>query len=950
MKIFGRAFLNKLFIFLLLLFVTTFFFLNNPNEAKAAYTPLDYNCTYNIDRYKSGNIKTPPGGGAQYYPRTEYLNIKDSLCATNSGVDVNFSAYTNGSKNEFYIIDTGVTSLYDRIVYITSPLDFGGCLTVCGNIEEYTEVKFANRKDSLSNKQEFIISYVCDAFDGSPCFEILLEENRNYKLGFDDVSKKICLLKSNSQKTYFRFSKIGSIDTHLSTGPDYAYRNSDLDRIGNALSDGSGRISKMITLNINGEKRLYNGINAYTINPTETINNQIQLTLHFSHEYKQERIDWCKIDGNVYYLDNDSYLGFGSIIIESAESLNGEFKTETKVIPVSDSYYNTITLSNDYLIGTYIRVSFIYKLSDGNNELFVRETSDVFYISYGGFGTDDNGIIQITDLNPKINENEYSGFDINMTKKGTTLKDGAFVLNGFEVKKVIPGYTITVSNGALNVNVDDSQSFNEKGTYFITIKSIYDEKYTLSINNLGIKNINQDIETELIKAYFGKTYQDSLDTGTSFIEGERVLGGISEGIDNSIQLPYSWVKIPIFYKNVTYHINQTTYPKLTGTITRVVNDKEEITEINSNIDDETSGIISGEGVYTIELKTTNDTGYVATFIFNFVIVDEEPKPIVNESLIYKKSQEIYDLAPIYYGVTVEEGSYKYYENEKLVEKSGILIYAFSNYDDALSFALRVEKRYATKQDSGNFIYTRYNEHIEIDEFDLFTMMYENAKNNVKQSYFSAADKNIYKSISVGEAGEAYQISFSSTNNVMIVCSSLEEREKLTVREPFINNYKFVNVNIDSNEVKLINLETQEEYEIAYDENMTVGEQLEEKLAPTGKYKVVEKTLHNRINEYNVNYIAIGDSTIKAKLTISNESLDIDRNSSGKKYETNSSFVINNISNEFDSHSLLLVVKDNNYYAYDISKINELEFKEKGIYKISFVDRIGNTYSISIEII
>ena len=191
------------------------------------------------------------------------------------------------------------------------------------------------------------------------------------------------------------------------------------------------------------------------------------------------------------------------------------------------------------------------------------------------------------------------------------------------------------------------------------------------------------------------------------------------------------------------------------------------------------------------------------------------------------------------------------------------------------------------------------------------------------------------------------MSFNSTTNWFIDTNSLDEREALTDRQPFINNYEFINVDIDSSSIEMINTDTDEHYNIEYDS--IVSKQLENQNASTGKYKVIEENCHGIKNEYYVYYISETDeSTIVVSTTIDGIDAIINKEKNGNSIKANS-FIINKVNCEYDKHCLIYIRHGNLYEAYDSNDLETISIGQKGIYEIKFVDRLGNRILINLEI-
>ena len=952
----------KMALFLVPLFVFVLFLVVYATKVKAA-TKASY-------KNMNGNVTYCLNTVSATYPSSYYfLGIKGEQCATNSenvliDREYEYDYYNSPSANIRFIFEYHYNTLDGNPIYkIVSPLDMEGCITVKNTTVSVNNPVYYMLKDDSKNEYQNWLVKDC----GNDKYQIVLEKHQDYALAYDDG--KCFINKTTYANTYFNFVKVLNTNYEIKTiltrcDSDYEFDNSNAtSRILNPLREtGTGRISKMFSIGINAEKTYYNGVDAFYVNPT--LNDKIIIKINGTYSkgkyYSEDDIIYGMSNGYTYVLNNDDNtilgkrIGKGGFLIETSDDNINFTKylfNNYESYDLTDEY----TLSSNILSsGKYIRISYLFQLKAGGERLNICEASDTFYVCYNGFGENDFGVISINYNDANIN-GDIKPEELDLIKKGQTLKDGGIVIDGFSIDKVIDGYTVEIKH-----NDDDFIVYpgNKKivlpGKYVIRVKSKLGSTKLITIYNLGKLNENQETSEFIKELYFGDYYKDSNETGDSFLSGNRILSGSSDYFDQlGIKLPYSWVNVPVFLKGCKYRINNTKYyPKLSGIILRENNGEIETTDFET-IDEVLNGKFEKAGYYTISLKTSNDTGYFISFTIKFLLVNEEVGPYINELLIKSKSQEIYDLKPIYYAVDVECGKYVYKDENGLdVEKQGIITYAFSTYENALAFALKYEKKYAIKLSTG-YTYKHCDYIWEIDEYDLYKLMLENAKKNVKKSFFSKENEIIYNSISVEynddnhSKDNAYQLSFNSTTNWFIVTNSLDEREALTDRQPFINNYEFINVDIDSSSIEMINTDTDEHYNIEYDS--IVSKQLENQNASTGKYKVIEENCHGIKNEYYVYYISETDeSTIVVSTTIDGIDAIINKEKNGNSIKANS-FIINKVNCEYDKHCLIYIRHGNLYEAYDSNDLETISIGQKGIYEIKFVDRLGNRILINLEI-
>ncbi|MCR5308105.1 MAG: hypothetical protein K6E24_03830 [bacterium] len=959
------------FVFPLFIFALIFAF-----SSKVDATPGDYYATVG---YNNTYTLVTTSSASTLNNINYCLGINGQKCALDSNAPLikreygNYYSSTPIASQRFYFEYMNVNTLQGARMYrIKSPMDMAGCLTINGNIETNATITYSKVSSSIESYQRWLLR---KCVNGK--YQIVPERNTDLAICYGETN--VYLAKATSSFTYFELKSVTSGTYEVKTNIQkcttaYNYNTSNIvERFLDPLTDGTGRISSMFTMGIDADNyNTYNGVKAYTLNPTKTTTFKIHLNRTFGNSsYSSDgdilygttpkdsntKYTWKLNDDKTNYFcgslySHSYYVGKGMFLIELSSDNKTYNVYETNAYPSFD-HEDTFSLNKDIISnGTYVRIAYVFQVinTKTNETMNIRETSEPFYLVYDGFGNDDLGVVKINYSNPNIATEFSDGAEMEIVKIASTLKNGAIVAGGFSIQEVINGYTIKVYLNGNSVAYSENKKYAAVGKYEITVTSKLGNSKNITIYNISSSTDATTVKKSLKELYFVDYFKDIYEIDNSFIKGNRILSGSSDYLEKeNIKLPYSWVNVPLFTVGCSYRIASTTnLPPLTGTITRINNSDTETINITTSAD-LTSGRLNKSGYYTASLSTTNDTGYIVNFSFAWMVVDEEPGPVINELLIKTKSQEIYDLKPVYYAVNVECGSYKYEENGEEVEKKGVLTYAFSTYEKALDFALKNEKKYVVKTDEG-YVYSHCNYAWAIDEYDLFGLMYDNAKNNVFKSFFSKENKIITNRISISDSNnkeDAYQISFNNDNNCMIVTNSIEEREALTERQPFINNYQFINVDIDSSRVKIVNEETNEEYEIEF--GVEVYKQLENKNAPTGKYKVVEYNCHNIKNEYYVYYISEQfDSSIVVNAKKNNESITIDSNDNNTSISSNS-FTISDVKCEYDDHCLIYIRHNNEYEVYDSYEFDVLTISEKGSYEIKFIDRLGRCILINLSI-
>lgn len=245
---------------------------------------------------------------------------------------------------------------------------------------------------------------------------------------------------------------------------------------------------------------------------------------------------------------------------------------------------------------------------------------------------------------------------------------------------------------------------------------------------------------DITNSYFGTPFA-STPNDVSFVQGTRVLSGNAACLDElGVLLDYSYADIPVYEKGCSLNIKDTVFlVDVVGTVTAYGVDETLTYTIDTQKEFAPLVLETPEHYYAF-LQTVNSIGDVISFSFDWYVIEKAPGPQINEILLTTKSQEIYDLISVYYGVQVQGDCYIFEENGHPVEKSQYTYYAFADYDSALSFALRVEKESATRETNGQFSYQNANNPLVLlNEYELYQQMYAKAKENVKKRYFSNAN-------------------------------------------------------------------------------------------------------------------------------------------------------------------------------------------------------------------
>ncbi len=912
---------------------------------------------------------------------------------------------------EFYYIEkkNGVP-----VYGITSCLDRQGRLDVkSGSFLEGTEIWYYEKNDSSAQR------WVLRSKDGGKTVQIICADHMDFCIAYNSSKQLVLTKNKNDSKTFWKLKNIvGNYGVNMHTYVDddnMGYRinsNNEVLRYLNPLDGNKGYISNVVNVGVRGqglEKTTYNGTQAFAVPYSQKFyidTNFVYSNSVYGEWTRTKELGKAKCEGGnlPWCLSSDSYkfssekdgekqVEVGLYIIEISDD-NVNWRNYRIISFGTDRNANQWEIDGSLLAkGTYVRISYLFEIyaywttwaTEWYNHLLfgipigghnvdhyewknIREVSDSFYVCVDGFGENDLGVLRFeSKRNWSVDNVSVEGFSIEETRKSQTLTDGAMTFSGFTVKSDFSAYKVEVSvNSGAYKTISSGYQSSSPGNYNIRATSRFGKTRAVTIY-VGEKDIT--------KTYFGASFSN-VPNEVAFIQGKRILSGTSNNLDSlGISLNYAFAKVPVYEKGCTYNIKNTdSAPQLKGKISfsGVSGDGEIIINDRGHL----SGVLNEVGYYSASFTTSNTVGDVVTFAFNWWVVENAPGPVINETLIKTKSQETYDLIPVYYGVQVDNGHYQFKdETGKDIEKSQVIYYAFAQQDSALAFALRVEKEYAMRESDGMFSYQHANNPlIRLNEFELYQQMYEKAKSNVKIRYFSnrnSLSMRIFTPYDEDGNRRKYDDGITETiaycleynTNYCIVTTDKVELAALTARQPYINNYTFISVPIDSSTVTLTD-EDGNKHQIEYDKS--VQDQLVADDAKSGKYVVEETNVYGDKSQYEVYYIA-PNSPNKTILTVSlNDDMEIEINKSkveagydtifeAENHSPIKSFCIKSGKNSCDNHAFILVEKKGNnvddsvFHACDIYSLDhtKMTYSESGLYKISVEDRMGSFYSFNI---
>lgn len=611
----------------------------------------------------------------------------------------------------------------------------------------------------------------------------------------------------------------------------------------------------------------------------------------------------------------------GALLVQT--SSNGS--TWSNVVnPITNFYAtNTSGKTNFYTTdgsavaqGTYYRVILAYQTGRKTGEsgmLWWKEDvyEDKRHVElYEFYLVVNSGTISIHNL--AVDESslpEIEGFTQETIKRGETLLDGSTTTKGFSIDKLGTSYLVSVSKDDGTASyVNDGDSFTEDGKYTIT-----------TITKLG-KQLTQTVYV----------FSGGDDSGYSTYFGDSIVDG------NRI---FRYDDYPTYAKGSSININAvaSNVPMLTGQITNLTTNEEFI--LASNRNEQIFDLVPG--FYCADFysgETTSGTIYHYKAYFN--IIDEDSGPYVNfDNLI--KTERLSDLTT------------KHYEVAYQTTAGGYIFVCFSldSYDEAFNYAYEIEKRFIEQTNDGLYYKSQDNPNVKVKYYDYVAMtsvLNYYARQNVEYNYFNPIDAFTYQTY---ENNLLEQLETLSIRESIKVFPSQSEKNKLINRQPFINDFTFIKVgDYDVVSVNAYCHKNGKNYLIEF------GKDVSQQLTVSSKYTITETNVYGDTKVYEVYYV--NENQTSSVWSVNYNGVDSILNVSSSilvnnKIEINAdSISIVSIENNFDINSIV-TIKAPSVYSFEIKcLISELEnvgLYKKGKYELTFVDRVGNSYQLIINI-
>ncbi len=573
-----------------------------------------------------------------------------------------------------------------------------------------------------------------------------------------------------------------------------------------------------------------------------------------------------------------------------------------------DNFYTSS--GEDISRGVYYRLTIAYKttINDGrvlSKKMRHMEVYDIYIV-------ENSGTISIHNLSVDERVLESEEYTQELLLHGETLVNGSVTRDGFLIEPFAQSYTVKVQKNG-NEIASNQNKYTEDGKYTITtVTKLGDERQmTVYVFSGG--------DDKGYSTYFGD----------GPIQAERV---------------FRQSNIPSYAKGGFISIKKTdvNVPPLYGSVIEK-NTGKHIYEINGDREDQKYPLKPGEYIVSLFNGNENLAGSLYHYIFTFAVTDDDVSvPYVNHHILETR-EELQDLQS------------KHYEVAYQTTAGGFIFVCFDleSYEQALDYAREIEGRYVEPASDGGFYYkSEENPNLKVkymDEIEMTRVRELYARKNVEINYFNPLDKFTYRTYSDDLLERLEDI---NTPESIKVFPSQEVKDRLIDRKPYLNGFTFIKAaDYDVIGVTAQHNESREMIPI------TLEEPVDNQLNDTAEYKIIETNKYGHSSSYNATYV--NECQTKLVLGITNKGAErtIRITSADIKDETPlfikaDSICVKDIDNEYDEWSIV-TIKAPDVYSFELkcltSEFKDLELDKAGEYHICFIDRMGNSYQINIEL-
>ncbi len=612
----------------------------------------------------------------------------------------------------------------------------------------------------------------------------------------------------------------------------------------------------------------------------------------------------------IYGQEYEASVAYGALLLQHKDESNNYVDTVSPVMNFFKDNQNgkSYFYSNDTYTQEYHKLCFAYETKtkiNGTTKYYYNMEVYEFIVVY-----DDVDII-LRDRNITSDSLYLDGVEADFVVKNSTLTNNAVTTSGFIVDKMGKDVDIVITrDNKYTFNaVYDGSTYSSSGCYYVDVTNMLGtyKRTIIYVFRYDERGYNK---------YFEK----------SILDGERILN------DNSY---------PTYTKGSKFVVKgkESYIPDLSGTI----NNQDTGRAINVNMSWDKQEIDLEIGKYTAVFNMSQvESGTYYKYVFNFEIIDQdESLPSHNYNILMNRCN-------------LEDLSFKHYEVAYQMTYGGYIYVCFSidSYQDALDYATNIEARFIEHSEDGYFYYKAKDNPNRKDKYlsevEAYSVAKQYAKLNVEINYFNPLDSITYTTIDDASVNKLEDLNFSKSVRVF---PSVEEKNKIINRMPYINNFTFVQVaDFDVTEVKAYCKKTGNESIINFD--VPVYSQL----VTSSVYTITETNTYGHSISYDVYFVKENMTISNWDLCVNNEvnnvsisCLDIN---DGKYEVTCDSAILRSLSNELDDNTIVIIDAPGVYNCeikFMINEIKQFELYKKGTYNIIIADRLKNNYKIIINI-
>jgi len=605
---------------------------------------------------------------------------------------------------------------------------------------------------------------------------------------------------------------------------------------------------------------------------------------------------------------------------------------------------------SDVLNGIYIRVYYAYMAQNSTDKKSSYRALEEyeFYLCESDLGA---VTFHNLSLNKKssASKNDKDKTTAEIHQRAETLTSGSGTVTGFSVDlSGNPTADYSIKKDGKQIAKASDDEYTETGRYDIHLTSPSGKTKDV------VLFVDTQTNDDAMKMYFGNSFVDANSKRIFSEEGEYP---VYEG------------------GSLFYNVEATddSYLPISGEITNLTTGKVITVPATHKAK---NGTINEAGEYEAifttnpEYEEEKESGDQRIFTFRFDVIAKgtAPGPQMNKKYLKEYAQSTAaDAYPIYYGLTYPGAS------------KGRITLAFKTREAAIEYAYQYQKGTVEEQEDGTFRYTGSSndqKHTYTDIWDLTEDINEFAEKEVKTLYFDMSDPFTYQTLSEENLSKNENLSKLELQNSVVVFADEAQKEKLTgdaselpllspkpyaiVINPEKSNesvkqetkdFQFIKDKdgYDSDQVVITDC-TGKEFNIAYDKN--VGSQLKADNCAAGVVTIHESTRYGDSTEYNAIYIPKGKNTAEIGIDYyeddEKKTRMITQADDGAEIEAEA-FSIASVKDALDPSDLILVAKDGEITPYAGDQTIQDAWSDEGKYNIKVVNRIGASFSFSVNV-